>query len=114
MTKAIAQTYNIAQQYRALITLGFIGASLIALMAYCVNVYAVVSHTIAIQSLHKQVTALASDVSALDARYLELGSAVTPDAVAAYGLTPASVSAYIPRSAATPSPVNLATRGHEF
>ena len=116
MTKAIAQTYTYANQYRALIALAFIGAALLAAVSYTVNVYSVISHTVALQGIQKQETVLASAVSDLDARYLDLGSAVTPDSLAEYGLTQGTVSAYIPRQSVTASLGSgaLAARGNEF
>ncbi|MDB5239155.1 MAG: hypothetical protein JWO00_490 [Candidatus Parcubacteria bacterium] len=114
MTKAIAQTYTYAHQYRALIALTFIGACVLAAVFYTVNVYSVVSHTIALQSIQKQTSALASSVGSLDARYLDLSSAVTPDSLSAYGLTQGSVSVYIPRTASTATFGTLAARGHEL
>ena len=118
MTKAIAQTYTYAHQYRALITLAFIGAAILSVILYTVNVYSVISHTVALQSIQKQTNVLSSSVSDLDAKYLELGSRVTPDSLATYVLTPGTVSSYIPRTASTafiaPSTGNLASSGYEL
>ncbi len=111
MTKAIAQTYTYAHQYRALISLGLVGACILAAVIYTVNVYSVVSHTVALQRIQKQATALSASVSDLNARYLELGDAVSPDALSQYGLAQGSISAYIPRTAST---AVIVARGHEL
>jgi hypothetical protein len=118
MTKVIAQTYSYAHQYRALIALTFIGACILAAVTYTMNVYSVISHTVALENIQKEATVLASSVSSLDARYLELGSAVTPDSLSEYGLTQGTITAYIPRTAShtvsKASGMTLASSGHEF
>ena len=115
MTKAIAQTYTFAHQYRALISLSFIGACLLAIGFYTMNVYSVISHTVSLQTIQKQTVVLERTVNSLNAQYLELGSAVTPDSLSAYGLAQGTVSAYIPRTASTASIGGaLAARGNEL
>jgi hypothetical protein len=69
---------------------------------------------VALESIQKQSAALSASVSDLDSKYLELGSAVTPDSLATYGLVQGKVSAYIPRTAPTASLNTLAARGHEL
>ncbi len=113
MTKAIAQTYTYAQQYRALATLFLAGATMLAVIMYAVNVYGAISHSVSLSAVEKQIAAVQASVGELDARYLDLGSAITPDSLHAYGLAQGEVTAYIPRTASAASVSTLAA-GYEF
>jgi hypothetical protein len=115
MTKAIAQTYNIVHEYRARITLLLLSGCIAAILIYAVNVYMVISRSVALGKITHEVATLSDSVSALDARSLDLESALTPDTLSDYGLQPGTVTAYIPRTAATAAVWPLVARsGHEL
>ena len=111
MTKAIAFTYNVTQTYQSYIIKAVLISCGFLLTLYALNVYAVISHTVAVESLEKQSAALSTSVDSLDAKYLELSSKATPDALADYGYIQGQVSAFISR---TTSLGSLATRAHEL
>lgn len=115
MTKAIAQTYTTIHGYRLQITVAVLFACALSVIAYAFNVYAVVSHTVALGKVQAAISATASDVNDLDAKYLELSSTLTPDTLSRYGFSEGKVTAFIPRTAATASLSRaLAASGHEF
>jgi hypothetical protein len=115
MTKAIIQTYELANEYRAKITLGLFGACILMIIFYILNVYGVISHTVALKGIEGRATVLSGEINRLDSRYLALSSAVTPDQLSAYGLSAGNVSAYIVRPASTASLGTLAAAvGHEL
>ena len=111
MTKVIAQTYNITNEYRARITVVLLAACLCLAFLYAMNVYTVIARTVAIGHIESQETALARAVSSLNGRYLDLSSNVTPDKIASYGLAEGQVSQFIERDA---SLGRVALRGNEF
>jgi virulence-associated protein VapD len=78
---------------------------------YGMNVYAAISHTVAIQNVEKQVSGLSSSVDSLDAQYIRLSSAITPDVLPKHGFSQAQVSAFISRSVSLGS---VALSGHEL
>ena len=111
MTKAISHTYNFAFEYRMHISYALICSCMLMVLLYAMNVYAVVSHTVSLQRLESQSATLGTTVESLDAKYLELSSAITPDALHAYGLAQGQVSEFIQR---TPSLGSVAMNGHEL
>lgn len=103
MTKAIAQTYTAAHEYaheyRLQISYALIAACALMAVMYGLNLYGVVSRTVAIEQTNKQAAALATSVQSLDAKYLELSQSVAaPSALAARRLSRGEVSQYISRS----------------
>lgn len=103
MTKAIAQTYTAAHEYaheyRLQISYALLaGVALMAVM-YGLNLYGVVTRTVAIERASKDAVALSSSVQSLDAKYLELSQSVAaPSALKSHGLSRGEVSQYISRS----------------
>lgn len=91
-----------------------ISACAIAALFYAVNLYRLVSNSIALRQIESRSVALTSSLGDMNARYLKIMSAITPDAVGKQGLVPAQVSLYITRPSATASIGNLAQRGHEL
>ncbi|MGC9605781.1 MAG: hypothetical protein ABSF56_03490 [Minisyncoccia bacterium] len=114
MTEIIEQTHNIAAEYRARMTLCFIVLAAAAVLFYAFNLYAVVSRTVALSRVQSETAAAGSAVASLDAEYLGLSSALTPDSLGAHGLVQGKVSAYIERPASTASIGPLASVGHEL
>lgn len=111
MTKTISVAYATIHDYRTYITTGLLGASIALVIAYAASVYAVISHTVAIQKIQAAAVALGSTVDNLDSQYLQLSSSVTPESLSTYGFTQGKVSAYISR---TPSLGSVARGGHEL
>ncbi len=91
-----------------------LGTCAISAVFYAINLYSLISHTVAMQQTEGRAVLLASALSSLDAEYLKLTSAITPDALAEHGLVPGQVSLYITRPAATAAIGNLAAHGHEL
>ena len=117
MTKIIAKTYTVTTPYRVYVTAMLACGCLMTAFLYALNLYHVISRTVALQKLDGQNSALTGNIESLDSRYLSLGSAATVDALASYGLEQASVSVYIPRAAPTAYAASLGTLaagGHEF
>ena len=98
MTRAIAHTYNFAIEYRSTITASLIFTVLFMSFLYAVNVYAIVSRSVALQQIEKQVTAAEMEVRSLDMSYLGLSKKISPDALSAYGMTQGNPTAFIQRT----------------
>ncbi|MEI6396806.1 MAG: hypothetical protein WCO48_01915 [Candidatus Taylorbacteria bacterium] len=111
MAKAIAQTYNIANDYRAHITATIFGLCAFLAILYGVNIYKTVFATIALENTEKQVASLSSTVGSLDTQYLSISRAATPSNLKTYGLSQGKVSAYISSPASLGS---VALSGHEL
>lgn len=111
MTKAIAQTYTTVHEYRRQITLALLAVSAVLIMIYAVNLYRVISNTLALQNIKTEITALEGSLDRLDSQYIALSHAVTPDAVTAHGFNQGEVSAFISRTA---SLGQIALAGHEL
>ena len=114
MTKALTQTNNLFHEFIARATMAVFAACALAVLFYIFNVYSIVSRTVSLKSAENRLADLTSSVNALNAHYLELGSAITPEMLAARGLSEGKVSAYIPRAASTASLGILAAGGHEL
>jgi hypothetical protein len=111
MTRAIAQTYNIANDYRAQITGFFLTLCVFMVAIYMINIYRTISGTIALESAEKQIASVSSAVGSLDAQYMEASRAATPDALNDYGLQQGKVSVYI----SSPAKIGRATMtGYEI
>lgn len=103
--------------YIANITTAVFAGILVTTLFYATNLYSLVSRTVAVKQVEKETATLSSSLSTLDAEYLRLSSAITPDAMTKHGLSQAQVSVYITRPAATASAasvINLARGGHEL
>lgn len=111
MTRAIAQTYNAANDYRAHITASLLGLCAFMALLYGVNIYGTVSGTIALQKTQTQIAALSSTVGGLDSQYMSISQVTTPDSLGKYGLSQGKVSAYISSPA---SLGRVALSGHEL
>lgn len=111
MTKAIAQTYRATHRYYANLVYACIGMSLFAILSYASLVYVLISRTVALEKTQSETTALSSSVNKLDAEYIKLTGAITPDMVRAFGMKPGQVSVYITKTASLGS---VALSGHEL
>lgn len=98
MTKAIAQTYTVAKDFRAEIAYVVLAASVGLALVYGFNLYRVVTETIALRTVQSQEVALQSSLSDLNAKYLDLSSRITPDTLRQYGFSQGQVAEYINRS----------------
>lgn len=111
MTKVLALTYSAAHEHQSHIIRGVLIACAFLLALYAANVYAVISRTVALESIQKQTAALSTQVDSLDSQYLQLSSRANPDSLGQYGFTQGQVSAFISR---TTSLGSVATRVHEL
>lgn len=99
MTQAIAHTYTMVHDYRRQITRALLATCLTLALIYAINLYRVISHTIALQHITAQISALNTVVDKLDGQYLTISHTITPDALAARGFDQGKVSAFISRTA---------------
>jgi hypothetical protein len=111
MTKALAQTYTTIHTYRVFIMRLLCVGCALATVWYGINVYSAISRTIAASHVSAQANALSNEVNQLGSRYISLSNAASPSALSSYGMTPGTVSAYIPRTASLGS---VALSGHEL
>jgi hypothetical protein len=111
MTKALAHTYTTIHGYRRHITLALLATSAVLVAIYAINLYRVISHTIALKHVTTQVASLDASVDKLDSQYIALSHSITPDAIAARGFDQGKVSAFISR---TTSLGRIAMVGHEL
>ncbi len=111
MTKAIAQTYTVVEMYSRQINTALIFICVFTLFLYAMNVYHVISRTVALESIQGQTADLTASVDKLDGQYLEMASKISPDALQTYGFKQGQVSAFISRTTPLGS---VATRGHEL
>jgi len=119
MTKTIAQTYSLVHEYRMKISLAFAAVSAVMALLYIMNVYAVISRTVAIQKVNAEIVSTESAVESLDAQYLRLSSKITPDSLDAYGMSQGRVSEYISKASSAAlgraaSVSSVAMSAHEF
>lgn len=115
MKRVLANTAEQVHAYRANITLALLCATALCVMWYAVNLYSLVSRTIALRQTEKSIASVSSQVSDLDSQYLKLTSSVTPDELANYGLSEGKVAVYIKRNQSTASLLpTLAQSGHEL
>lgn len=110
MTKALAQTYTIAHTYRRSITSALLMACILCALFYAVNLYRVISHTIALQQISRETKTLNTSVQSLDAQYLGIAKTITTDTIRARGYDQVPVSAFISRT----SLGRVAIAGHEL
>lgn len=109
MTKSLIQTYTFAHEYRRTITSALIMACIVCVLFYMINLYRVVSQTVALQKIASDSKSLNVSVQALDAQYLGISKGIDSDTIRAYGYNQARVSVFIPRI----SSGRVAVVGHE-
>lgn len=116
MKRVLVNTAENVHAYRMNITIAILCASVICAAFYAMNLYSLVSRTVAIRQVERQVTAVSSVISDLDSKYLTLTSNITPDTLVGRGFAVGKVSAYIKRSqsTATIQPTLVARAGHEL
>ncbi|HEX7724613.1 MAG TPA: hypothetical protein VF438_02670 [Candidatus Paceibacterota bacterium] len=116
MKRVLVNTAENVHAYRMNITLAILFASAICAAFYAMNLYSLVSRTVAIRQVERQLTSVSSAISDLDSQYLILTSNITPDTLASHGFTAGKIAAYIKRSQATASaqPTLVASAGHEL
>lgn len=98
MTKVITQTYSIAREYQALLTYTLIGFCFLLALVYGMNLYSVITHTVALQKIEKRIATIEQSVQILDAKYISLSSGITKEMAKNYGLRETGVSVYINRT----------------
>ncbi len=96
--KQIAQTYNIASEYRTKIAYVFFVICPVLALLYAINIYKIVSNTVSIQKIGVEMKTLSASVDRLDGKYIELSSTIMPDSLSVHGMSQGHVSEYIPRS----------------
>ena len=111
MTRAIAQTYNVAHDYRGHITTTIFGLCVFMAVLYAANIYRTISSTIALQETETKIASLSSVVGGLDAKYLDISRSATPMALKEYRLSQGKVSIFISSPASLGS---VALSGHEL
>ncbi len=97
MTKAIVQTYNIFNENVRIVTSAFVIGILILTFIYSINLFTVISNTVAFQKTEAKMSALGSSVDELDSEYLSISGNINPDNLEEYGMTKGEVSEYISR-----------------
>jgi hypothetical protein len=111
MTKAITQTYSTLHNHSVLITHALFGGCLLAAAWYGINVYSAISRTIFTERVSAQTDAIGNSINQLDSEYIKLTSSASLSALAAYGMAPSTVTAYISHTASLGS---VALSGHEL
>ena len=103
MTRAIAQTYTVAKDYRAEIAYVVLAACAAMILVYGFNLYKVINQTIALRQIQSKEVAIQSSLASLNAQYLDLSSTITPDTLRQHGFTQGQVSEYISRNSSADS-----------
>ena len=111
MTRAIAHTYSKVYEFRRQITTAVIMLCALTALIYAVNLYRVISHTIALQQIEKQAVTLNTNIDTLDGKYLVLSKTITPDTLTSKGFDTGTVTAFISRTTSLGSAVLV---GHEL
>jgi len=75
-----------------------IGACLLSVFIYGMNLYSVIQQTVSLQKIEKDIVALKSSVQDLDTKYISLSSSITSEMAKNFGLHEAPVTAYINRT----------------
>ncbi|MBU6426995.1 hypothetical protein KGQ27_02020 [Patescibacteria group bacterium] len=100
MTKAIANTVYLTNEYRALIARILTGGCLLAVLVYGLNIYAAISDAVALEKVENETAIVENKVQALDTNYIALSGKITPDMAKSYGLTQTATAEYINRNGA--------------
>ncbi|MBU6231091.1 MAG: hypothetical protein KGI45_03880 [Patescibacteria group bacterium] len=106
--------YDLANEHRRQIVCSLLIASSCLAAIYVLNIYSVVSKTVALQRTEKQIASLSQGVEDLDSQYLALSSKITPDSLKEYGLSQVQVSEYISRSSTLGVSQLAVSGGHEL
>ncbi|MEK7501489.1 MAG: hypothetical protein AAB629_01035 [Patescibacteria group bacterium] len=85
------------REYQVFLTYTLIGFCLLSALVYGINLYSVITHTVALQKAEKQIIGIESSVQSLDAKYISLSSKITREMAKDYGLRETEVSVYINR-----------------
>lgn len=112
MTHTLVHTYSTIHAHRRHITLALLAACMVMAMIYVVDLYRVVSHSVALQHIGTQTASIDAAINKLDAEYITLSRSISPDMVKAQGLGQAPVSAFISRTASLGR--SSALSGHEL
>lgn len=99
MTKVIAKTYDVTNSHKTQIIYALIAVCGILIVTYFVNIYSVISRSVAIEKVQSQMVESSAIVRELDQKYLELSSKITPDSLKQYGLREGREAAFISRTA---------------
>ncbi|MES2216389.1 MAG: hypothetical protein V4481_03765 [Patescibacteria group bacterium] len=110
VTKVIANAVS-QSEFRMRAAQVLIATCAITGIFYAINLYSIISSTVALQHIGTESRALTSQIETLDGQYLKLSSTITPDTLATYGLQKGEVSFFISRSA---SLGRVAFGGHEL
>ena len=110
MKKVLSQTYTIAHTYRRDITSVLLFACIVTALFYVVNLYQVITNTVALQQISRDTRSLNTSVQNLDSQYLGLSKAITADSIQARGYEQVTVSAFISRTTLG----RVALVGHEL
>ncbi len=110
MTKAIAHTYTIAHEYRKQITTALLATCVVFALLYAMNLYRIISHTVALQQVATQARMVETATQELDAQYLSISNTISPGNIGSYGFMQGEVQAFISRSN---SSERVALAGHE-
>ena len=78
-------------------------------LLYALNMYSIISETVAMQKIEVQTMALEGSMDKLDAQYMAISNKITPDIAKEYGLEQGNVSTYIPRTRSIGSANGVAT-----
>ena len=108
MTKILTHAYS---NVRLRIMYSMLVCIAIAVALYGINIYRVISYTVAIQDADTLSAKVGNSVQELDAHYLEILGTITPDSFRDYGLSQGKVTNFISRSS---SPSRVALSGHEL
>jgi hypothetical protein len=99
MTKTTSSTYTITRDYHKQVTQVLILACMVMTCIYAINLYKVISHSLALQNITKEQASLNSSIQSLDAEYISLSGKITLEMLHNYGFDQGDVSAFIPRKA---------------
>ncbi|OHA23865.1 MAG: hypothetical protein A3B11_01130 [Candidatus Taylorbacteria bacterium RIFCSPLOWO2_01_FULL_44_26] len=114
MARTFAISYNFIHQYRARLIGIFLVGSMILVCLYGLSVYMVIARTVAFQQTQARVSQINTVVANLDARYIAVSSAITPDVLGTYGLREGA-PAFIHRYSSTKGNIGrVAAFGHEL
>lgn len=111
MTKIIAQTYKYTYEYKAYINYALLILSMAMVMFYILNIYKVISTSVAVGQAETHLSQLENEVQSLDSKYIELSNRITPELVHSKGMIEGTVTSYISR---TTSLGVVSLGGHEL
>ncbi|MDQ2932962.1 MAG: hypothetical protein M3Q80_01095 [bacterium] len=111
MTKAITFTYSYAQENCKQITTALMAFCLVLTLGYAINIYTVVSHTVALKQVSTEIVSANTSVQKMDVEYAALSRKITPETIAAHGFDSGKAKIFITR---TSSLGQVSFAGHEF